>query len=124
MRCAEVDAAISARIEDDEKLTLANGKLLERLLVLKMLREGIPVSEEEIMRGWHDWDWENHPEGPGDKHCQDLTIAPFIDRLIDIAEVKISNIRYLVARSYCIKFIACNTYIFVIYLNKCCLNQI
>ncbi len=64
-----------------ETVALSNGKLLERLLTLKMLREDIPKQS-------HYYYWGNKP-----KRNPDLTKATFITDLIPVAESRLENIK-------------------------------
>ena len=75
----EVDAILDRRLEAGEKVTLNNGKLLERLLTIKMIREEIPF------RSVHYW--------PNQETLKNLTKAPFLHRLIPVAQERIDKIR-------------------------------
>ena len=78
----EVDEEIKHRLEAGEEVTLNNGKLLERLLTIKMMQEDIPKRTSYY--------WNRH------KKCNpDLTKATFIHDLIPIAESRLENIKYL-----------------------------
>jgi hypothetical protein len=95
LTCPSFDQVILERLENGEKVTLAIGKLIERLLTLKMAREGISVDPREI---YFTWDWEAHPEGPGETYTTnkvDELKAPFLDHLIQIADNYINQIRYV-----------------------------
>ena len=61
-----MDAAISSRLESGEKVTMANGKLLEKLLSIKMLQDlEVFLAERMSVTRDRDWDWDRYPEGPG-----------------------------------------------------------
>lgn len=95
LTCPSFDQVILERLENGEKVTLAIGKLIERLLTLKMAREGISVDPSEI---YFTWDWEAHPEGPGETNKSnkvDELKAPFLDHLIQMADNYINQIRYV-----------------------------
>lgn len=83
------------RLNEGEKVTLANGKLMERLLILKMAREGIKANPGEI---YDTWDWDAQPNGPNlenQENIVDESKAPFLNHLIGQADENISKIRYV-----------------------------
>ena len=94
MTCPSFDEVIKHRLEQNgEKITLANGKLIERLLTLKKAREGIVQNPDEI---YFTWDWDAHPDGPDETNHEpktDESKAPFLKHLVELAEEKISKIR-------------------------------
>ncbi|CAF4790905.1 unnamed protein product, partial [Rotaria magnacalcarata] len=45
LQCSAVDEIISERLREGEQITLPYGKLMERLLLCRMLREGISSTE-------------------------------------------------------------------------------
>lgn len=88
--CQSLDQVLLKRLEKGDSVTLANGKLMDRLLVLKMVREGIPSNPDNI---YYEWDWDKYPDGPGEQSYElDETKAPFLKHLIDLADKSISEI--------------------------------
>ena len=82
LQCKEVDEEIKQRLQTGEEITLSNGKLLDRLLVLKMIRENIPKRASFWTRR--------------QKRDPDPTKATFIYDLIPIAESRLENIKYVI----------------------------
>lgn len=78
LRCEEVDKVILHRIESGETINLPNGKLLERLLVLKMYRENISNTRS--------YGRDQQPR------TVDETKAPFFKQLLPLAQKKIDGI--------------------------------
>ena len=78
----EVDVILDQRLEAGEKVTLNNGKLLERLLTMKMIREEIPLRPS--------YSWGNQE---AQKRNENPTKAPFMHRLIPVAQERIDKIR-------------------------------
>lgn len=92
LTCASFDKVLMERLNEGEKVTLANGKLMERLLILKMAREGIKTNPEEI---YYTWDWDAQPNGPNlenQENIVDESKAPFLNHLIGQADENISKI--------------------------------
>jgi len=78
LRCDEVDDVILKRVESGEAVTLPNGKLIDRLLMMKMYRDGIPVKSyygEKIERK------------------EDSKKAPFLGHLVGLGDKMLKNIR-------------------------------
>ncbi|KAJ8319834.1 hypothetical protein KUTeg_001421 [Tegillarca granosa] len=69
LKCDEVNLIINERIQNGDLVTLPNGKLLERLLLLKKLNDHIPSPIDPQI--YHDWDWDNEPDGPWGANQQD-----------------------------------------------------
>lgn len=80
LQCKELDAAVEKRLNDGESVSLNNGKMLERLLTIKMIREGIPQN-----RGYGYWNAQPQVEA-------DLTKASFIHKLIPLAQERLEKI--------------------------------
>ena len=76
-----MDKVISERVEAGNEVTLSNGKLLERLLTMKMYRENIPLSLS--------YPFEYQSTEP------DETKAPFYKDLVSLAQTKINDIRFV-----------------------------
>ncbi|KAK3092936.1 hypothetical protein FSP39_009099 [Pinctada imbricata] len=93
IHCKEADEAITDRLARNESLTLATGKLLERLLTIHLMRLGDSLSFEEKEKLWYSWDWDAKPDGPDTKPKQDLSIAPFFDDLMKFTEERMKNIK-------------------------------
>ena len=81
LQCKEVDEEIKRRLQAGEEVTLSNGKLLDRLLAIKMIREDIPKRASYWTRR--------------EKRNPDPTKATFIYDLIPIAESRLENIKYV-----------------------------
>ncbi len=81
LQCKEVDEVVKQRMVAGESVTLSNGKLLERLLTIKMLREDIPKQSSYSY-------WGTKP-----KRNPDLTKATFINDLIPLAESRLEDIK-------------------------------
>ena len=79
LECEEVDKVIMSRFEAGENMSLGDGKLLERMLTIKMLREGIPTRSYYYM---------NKPQ-----RIENPTKAPFFKDLIPVAEERLKNMR-------------------------------
>lgn len=82
LQCPETDKVIESRLGDGEDVSLPNGKLLERLLTLKMIRENIPARFSHFRRG----------KKSKTKKC-DPTKVPFLMDLVHIAEKRVKNIK-------------------------------
>lgn len=112
LQCDEVNLIINERIKNGDLVTLPNGKLLERLLLLKKLTDNIPPPIDPQI--YHDWDWDNQPDGPWGSDQQDSVTngpneednkngetemepkepkIPFYPALISQAEEKLKNIK-------------------------------
>ena len=81
LQCKEVDEEIKRRLQEGEEVTLSNGKLLDRLLTIKMIREDIPKRVSYWTRR--------------EKSNPDPTKATFFCDLIPIAESRLENIKYV-----------------------------
>ena len=80
-----VDEVIQKRIHSGEAINLPNGKLLERLLVLKMYRENISTRSS----------YYNPSRKDKEDRAVDETKAPFFKQLLPLAQKKMDGIRYL-----------------------------
>ena len=80
LRCDPVDEVIKRRLEAGEEVTLTNGKLLERMLTIKMLRENIPSRSR--------WYYGSQPE-----RTTNPTTAMFYDLLVPIAQSRLDSMR-------------------------------
>ena len=72
LQCKAVDEVIERRLAAGEPVNLPSGKLLERLLTLKMIRDGIA----------------GQPSAPTDKAC-------FLPRLIQLSEPRLTSIKWV-----------------------------
>ncbi|XP_046571651.1 uncharacterized protein LOC124279819 [Haliotis rubra] len=79
LQCLEVDAVVKKRLEEGHKVSLPNGKLLERLLTLKMIRENIPF--DPSYSGW---------DVP---RIENPTKACFHPALVALAEDRLNSIK-------------------------------
>ncbi|XP_046353942.2 uncharacterized protein LOC124133554 [Haliotis rufescens] len=78
LQCLEVDKIITERLEAGENVNLANGKLLERLLTLKILSKNNPTSYFCTMaRTW----------------VSNYTKVSFLPKLIPLAETRLTSIK-------------------------------
>lgn len=98
LKCPEVDREIETRLERGDPVTLATGKLLDRVLLFHLLQAGhstnIADREKEICEVYNTWDWDAKPEGPGEWECvPDPDVASFSARLENIAQKQIEKIR-------------------------------
>nr|XP_034307490.1 uncharacterized protein LOC105347606 [Crassostrea gigas] len=101
LKCPEVDREIETRLERGDPVTLAIGKLLDRVLLFHLLQAGhstnIADREKEICEVYNTWDWDTKPEGPGEWECvPDPDVALFSARLENIAQKQIEKIRFSV----------------------------
>ncbi|XP_069142334.1 uncharacterized protein [Argopecten irradians] len=91
LQCKEVDQAIQARLDAGHKVTLATGKLMERMLILRMMREGMNL--ESMDDTIFNWDWERFPDGPGNvERTPDHSKASFFPSLQLHAEKRLQDI--------------------------------
>ena len=81
LQCTEVDDVIQARLKKNPVVNLPSGKLLERLLTFKMIRDNIP-SRYFYSRSN---DTDDNKEKP--------TKALFLPDLIKLAEPKLTSIK-------------------------------
>lgn len=81
LRCTEADKVILTRVQSGETINLPNGKLLERLLVLKMYREDISATASYC-----------YNRNQAEKRNVDETRAPFFKELLPLAQRKINGI--------------------------------
>ncbi|KAH3736540.1 uncharacterized protein LOC127850969 [Dreissena polymorpha] len=79
LKCTEVDEVITRRVQAGEEITLPNGKLLERLLAIKMYREGL----QQNSYGYGENGKERKP---------DETKAPFFKELLPLGQKKMDAI--------------------------------
>ena len=86
LQCKEVEEEIKRRLQEGEEVTLSNGKLLDRLLTIKMIREDIPKRASYWTRR--------------EKSNPDPTKATFFYDLIPIAESRLENINYVFLLEY------------------------
>lgn len=98
MKCPEVDREIETRLERGDPVTMATGKLLDRVLLFHLLQAGhstnIADREKEICEVYNTWDWDAKPGGPGEWECvPDPDVASFSARLENIAQKQIEKIR-------------------------------
>ena len=73
LQCKAVDGVIERRLAAGEPVTLPSGKLLERLLTFKMIRDNIDSRSNRV-------------QGSSDKAC-------FLPSLIKLAEPRLTSIR-------------------------------
>ncbi|CAL1539878.1 unnamed protein product [Lymnaea stagnalis] len=78
LSCPGTDEVISKRLAAGETISLPNGKLLERLLTILLLR-----NPQLARRGYDDMNYEGEPEGE----------TNFFTQLMDLAEPKLTSIR-------------------------------
>ena len=88
LRCGVIDEIIEKRLAAGEQVTLATGKLLERLLMLKMVREDISLTNVE-----YEWDEETETLSKRVRKPDD-TKAKFIHKLIPVAQKRLEQIRW------------------------------
>ncbi|XP_046353940.2 uncharacterized protein LOC124133552 [Haliotis rufescens] len=79
LQCPELDSVVKTRLEKGHQVSLPNGKLLERLLTLKMIRENIPF--DPSYSGW---------DVP---RIENPTKASFHPDLVTLAEDRLRNIK-------------------------------
>lgn len=101
MMCPEVDCEVNKRLDNGDPVTLAIGKLLDRILTFRLLQKGDPVNtddrEREIREVYGAWDWDAKPEGPGEwENIPRPDIATFSTKLEDIAQGHLEKIRYYI----------------------------
>jgi hypothetical protein len=87
--CTEVDTVIQKRLKAGETITLPNGKLLERLLFLKLHR---------YKKEFDEWGFEKFGETEKDR-VLDETKAPFFKDLLPLAQEKMRDIRYNIVQN-------------------------
>ena len=81
LQCQDVDDVIDERLAAGEELKLPYGKLMERLLTFKMIRENIPARARYGFKRVEE------------KKKEEQTKAKFISRLIPLAERRLQEIR-------------------------------
>lgn len=93
MQCKDVDTAVQNRLDKGYEFTMATGKLMERLLVMSIIREGMPL--ESLDDIYFKWDWERQPDGPPciNAPIPDHTRAAFYKSVLTQAEKRLSSIR-------------------------------
>lgn len=77
MQCTTVDNIVENRLDGEEAIKLPSGKLLERLLTFKMIRENIRA------RDYHE---ETPAQSTNDK-------VSFLTKLVCLAEPRLTSIR-------------------------------
>ena len=93
-----MDDVIDDRLAAGEQLTLPYGKLMERLLTFKIIRENLnsPVFVD-LSWGSEDWGWGGTPqvqeEKKEEKCDSDVVKAKFVSHLIPMAEKRLKEIR-------------------------------
>ena len=85
LQCTEVDTVIEARLKKGETFELPYGKLMERLLTIKMIRENIPAS-----RGFNFWGYNQNEADKKDPAA--FTKAPFLSLLVPFAEAQLEQL--------------------------------
>lgn len=98
MKCPEVDQEIGTRLERGDPVTLAIGKLLDRILLFRLLQAGLSPNiadrEKEICEVYNTWDWDAKPDGPGEwEFVPDPDVALFSAKLENIAQKRLEKIR-------------------------------
>lgn len=73
-----------SRLEDVTDITMMNGKLLERLLTIKMIHQKIPAQRPFTSKVLYRAKLEHLPE---------TVIPPFFDRLLPIARHRLQDMR-------------------------------
>ncbi|XP_062598671.1 uncharacterized protein LOC134260104 [Saccostrea cucullata] len=96
LKCPQVDREVEIRLQKEDPVTLALGKLLERILMLRLMQAGEPLNaEEEMVRILQSWDWEALAEGPGEiMYTPDPDIAKFSTKLSELAQERLANIKF------------------------------
>ncbi|XP_071114112.1 uncharacterized protein [Haliotis cracherodii] len=79
LQCLEVDKIITERLEAGENVNLANGKLLERLLTLKIIRENIQSTSY-------------YSSGAPTREANPTKVS-FLPKLIPLAETRLTSIK-------------------------------
>ncbi|XP_067674466.1 uncharacterized protein [Haliotis asinina] len=79
LQCMDVDKIIEERLEAGETVNLANGKLLERLLTLKIIRENIQTRSY-------------YSTGPPTREANPTKVC-FLPKLIPMAETRLTSIK-------------------------------
>lgn len=82
LQCKAVDQVIQHRLDTNAAVNLPSGKLLERLLTIKMIRDNIRITN--YIRDSNNRN--QGPQGPTDKAC-------FLPDLITLAEPRLTSIR-------------------------------
>lgn len=82
LKCKAVDKIILSRMKAGDQVNLPNGKLLERLLVLKMYREGIEQRSTYY-----------YGSSKKEERKVDETKAPFFKHLIPLSQNKVDAIK-------------------------------
>ncbi|CAF4919672.1 unnamed protein product [Rotaria sp. Silwood1] len=85
LQCSTVDDIISERLRDGEQITLPYGKLMERLLLCRMLREGESTTTQRYGRRTNRTTISNQPAHP-DK-------AKFYTDLLPVAQAQLEKIK-------------------------------
>lgn len=85
LKCEAVDKIILSRMDAGDQVSLPNGKLLERLLVLKMYREGIDQRQSY-------YTYRSNADSKKDRKV-DESKAPFFKHLIPISQKKVDAIK-------------------------------
>lgn len=85
LQCSPVDDIISERLRDGEKITLPYGKLMERLLLCRMLREGESTTSSRYGRRNQPVNTSNQPLHPEK--------AKFYSDLLPVAQAQLEKIK-------------------------------
>lgn len=112
MKCPEVDREIETRLERGDPVTLAIGKLLDRILLFRLIQAGLSPNiadrEKEICEVYNTWDWDAKPEGPGEwEIVPDPDVALFSAKLENIAQKQLEKIRYNYQFPFLLTFCIC-----------------
>jgi hypothetical protein len=83
LQCPEVDQVLEQRLGSGEEPTLAYGKLLERLLTMKMIQENIPARGSRY----------GGTNAPRNRSEEEFTKAHFIKRLVPMAQQRLAHIK-------------------------------
>ncbi|XP_062581913.1 uncharacterized protein LOC134243699 [Saccostrea cucullata] len=96
LKCPQVDRKVEIRLQKGDPVNLALGKLLERILMFRLMQAGEPLNaEEEMRRILESWDWEALAEGPGEiMYTPDPDIAKFSTKLSELAQERLANIKF------------------------------
>jgi hypothetical protein len=98
LKCPEVDREIDIRLKNGDPVTLALGKLMDRVLTFRLLQAGeilnLEEREKQTWQLYESWDWDAKPEGPGEwENVPNPDVATFSPRLEEIAQEQLEKIR-------------------------------
>jgi hypothetical protein len=88
LQCSEVDDIISERLKTGEKITLPYGKLMERLLLLRTLRDNEPATP--VFRGRRRG---RATRNDNNQHSAQASKATFYSDLLLVAEAQLEKIK-------------------------------